>query len=712
MTAMIVPFVGRAERTARENLADYIDRSKCAAFFSGSNALEWQDNSWNFAPFFPQVGRKPIWAHFTTLETTAGGSRSANASHLPEPFIGAAKALTIEFLRTTAAKSPAKFLASLRLIEKAFRDLSLEPDVCNLTPEVLDIAQSIAKEKYATPWDYGRMIERIANEFLNPARLVSVPLRWKTSIQYKKPKRNDQVNKDGGVAGNTAKLPHLKAVLDLSGVFHSSRSPEDTIITSWFALAMFAPSRANEILSLPVDCATEMNGAFGISWRPLKGGRPKTNFAVTDDWQTVARESIRRLLSLGESSRAAAKWYEENPEDLYLPDHLRGLRGKPITLWEAAQILGRSEPLQHGSRPRAALECVGTTQDLGRGESDTRGKHLRLFSFESLERHVLSNLPKGWPYIDGKHKLKASEGLFCLPKHILRSDGATHWNVPTFISLSQINHDLGSKPSGNTIFSRHNLLNPSTGKPWTMTTHQPRHLLNTLAQSKAISQELIAFWSGRKSVRQNDYYDHMPQEFYLQEWQIFDEQASRRIEVIGPLNDKVQERSRREMISRDDALRLELGSTITTRFGLCRHEFSLTGCPRDKDCINCGENTFVKGNDAHLIEALGQLELNKKAAQNARYEASLGRLGAERWAKNHEDKANRWQMAVDFLMDPDIPDGTLITLPPVEHPQSKTGLATEIRKVESSVDETDISDPELDLIDELWSIEEERPNNG
>lgn len=707
MTALVIPFVGRSERTARENLASLIEHSKGARFFIGPNAQEWSASTWDLTAFLPQPGRKPVMAHFTTLETTRSGNRSPTAEEFPEPFLGAAKAITIEFLRTTATRSPAQPLAALRLIEKAFRDMAIEPDICNLSPAVLDRAQSLAIERYTTPWTKGRHLERIANEFVNPARIVSIPVFWKTSIQFKKPKRNDEVNKSGGAAGNTARLPHLKAILDLSGVFYSSKKPEDVVITSWFALTMFAPSRVNEVLSLPLDCATQMNGAFGVSWRPLKGGQPKTNFGVTEEWELVALEAIERLAILGETSRTAAKWYEENPDQLYLPPGMERLRGQPITLWEAAQILGRTKPLSSGSQPERALERVGITTDVERARPNIKAGTTKVFSFASLERFVLASLPNGWPYIDERHGLKASEALFCLPANILRAYADTERYMPTFISLDQISHELGSKPGGKTIFARHGLINPKTGLAWSITTHQPRHLLNTLAQSKHLSQELIAFWSGRKSVRQNDYYDHMPQEFYLEEWLLFDEQASRQIDVVGPLEHKLEERSRREIISKEDALRLELGSMITTRFGLCRHDFSLTGCPRDKDCINCGENTFVKGVEEHLCEARAQLDLNIKAAQTAREAVSLGRRGAERWLGRHEEKAARWQLAVNSLTNPNIAEGTLITLPPVEHPQSKTGLADEIRKVEALEEPSASTVPDLEFFDDLWRGEED-----
>lgn len=710
MTAMIIPFVGKSELTARENLADYIATAKRARFFTGPNALKWDDESWDFSHFYAKVGqnRRGLVAHFTTVETTRTGNRAPNAVDFGQPYLNAAKAITIELLRTTGEKAITRIVTVLRVIERAFRDLNQLPDICDLTGAVLDRAQQLIVEKYKHPWNFARTLDRVANNFVNPARLVPLPILWKTSVPYKAPKRNDAVNKDGGAAGDTTKLPHLKSILDLSGVFHTSSKPEDVVITSWFAFAMFAPERVNEILSLPISCGTEMDGVFGISWRPLKGANPKTNFAVTEEWAAIARKAIERLTKLGEKPRRAAKWYEDNPQQLYVPPAYEHLRGESITLWEASQILGRTKPLPSGSRFRKALEHVGQTTDISRGAPNAASLFVKLYSFESLEQYVLKSLPNGWPYIDRRHRLKASQGLFCLPANLLRGHTDTEWNIPAFITDAQISHELGTKPTGKTIFARHDLLDPRTGEAWKLSTHQPRHLLNTLAQAKHVSQELIAFWSGRKSTSQNDYYDHMPQEYYLEEWLIMDSQSTKTITVLGPLNDKIEERSRREMISRDDALRLELGSTITTRFGLCRHDYSLTMCPRDKDCISCGENSFLKGNQTHLDEARAQREIEAKATEEARNAVTTGQLGAAKWLARHEQRAHRWQLAIDQLTDLANPDGSIITLPPDEHPQTRNGLASKVREVERHI--APLPDPinaELDVLDNLWVEDED-----
>lgn len=682
MSAMIIPFVGTAGWTAERNLAEFIAHAKRYRWFGpGPNQIDWHSNTWDLLPFKSTRGRPPGFViHFTNYETARRGNRAKDAVDMPQPFLDAAKAIIVEFARTTNLALPGKFVTALRIIEKSFRDLGIEPNVCDMTPAVLDHAAEMARNDLIESWSCGRALERIADEFVNRAQLSHVQLLWKSPLKYQGAKRNDRVNKEGGAGERSDKLPHLKCILDLASVFHTSKYVPDRIVTSWFALAMYAPSRATEILTLPLKSVTEMEGVFGIGISPLKGGKPMTKFATTDEWAEVAQEAIRRLGAMGEKARTAAKWYEDHPGQLYLPSGFEHLRGQPLTRWEICQILGKSRDIVQGSGIDRALERTGkSTSDPARTGGRSR---VLLSTFTSVEQYVMSVLPPDFPYVDQKNGLKFSEALFCVPLHILRGDGDTQEYVPSLVSYSQIKHELGSKPTGETIASRNNLLDPKTGKPWKLNTHQPRHLLNTLAQSKHLSQSLIAFWSGRKKVSQNDWYNHIPQEAVIDAFLKMGEQAPKELSVIGPLDEKVAQRARKEMITYEEALRLELGSTINTRFGMCRHNYSLTPCPKDKNCIGCGENTFIKGDERHLAEARNQLAINQGAADRCRLHIADGEPDVERWLHGHEEKAERWKMAIERITDPSLPDGTLITLEPPAHSQSKAGLSASIRAAE------------------------------
>ena len=684
MTAIIVPFSGRSTLSAQENHVSFVETAQSYRFFSGPHAVQWVHNSWDLRPFYSKATSTPVglMAHFTNLETTRRGSRAKDAVDMREPFLTTAKAITVEHLRTSAEKSVSKIVATLRALEKALRDRGAEPDVRKLDAGILDDAEQIIAQNYEDSFTYGRLLERVVNDYINPARITRFPLTWRTSLKYKPPVRNDRVNQEGA-RGNTGKLPQLGAIFDLASVFQGSDEAPDVVITGWFGLAMFAPSRCGEILGLPVKCETEQEGVYGISWRPLKGGDPMTKFAASDESAEVAKLAIRRLADLGKKARTAHAWYESHPGQLYLPPGFEHLRGQPLTLWEASQILGRTTPLSQGSAPRRALLPAGTTRDIQRGGPNAKNRFQWLFTFESLQAYVLGALPSTFPFIDPRNELLGSEALFCLPDEIMRGYGGTNDYIPRYLTYAQVRHELGSKPTGKTIFSRHDLIDKATGKPWRLNTHQPRHLLNTIAQSKHISDELIAFWSGRKDVGQNASYNNLSQEFFIEAYVTLDDQTASELKIIGPLETKVTERMRQESLSMRDALKLELGSTITTRFGLCRHHFSLMGCPKDKDCISCGEITFIKGNADHLNEARLQLEISSKAEGQALCAVKAGRYGAQRFAARHGEKAARWKFVIEKLTDDALPHGTLITLAPVDRPQTRAGLATAIRAAQS-----------------------------
>lgn len=602
---------------------------------------------------------------------------------MSELYCDAAKAIIVEHLRISKDTNPSRLLIAIRTIEKAFRDLGREPDMMALSPAILDRAQEVIVERYAESWAIARYLERIAMGYVGPALITSKPLSWKTSIEYKAPVRNDRVNADGA-NGRTDKLPKMQAIFDLASVFHSSDYVPDQIVTSWFALAMFSPSRVMEILSLPIDCETEMDGVYGLSWQPLKGGEPMTKFAPSDESAEVARIAIDRLKVIGEGARLAHRWYEENPDQLFLPPGFEHMRGEPLTMWEVSQILGRSAPISQAGRCDQALVRCGRTEDESRFHPERIGiVHGVLVTFESFEKYVLAQFPRTFPFIDPKSGLMGGGALFCMPHNVFRGSAATENYIPTYVTSSIIRHELGSKPRGNTVFSRNGLSDESTGESWRLNTHQPRHLLNTIAQSKHLSQELIAHWSGRKSVKQNASYNHLPQESFIEAYLALGESADIEIKVDGPLSKKIDQRMQQEEITYDAALRLEVGSTITTRFGLCRHDYSLMPCPKDKDCIRCGENTFIKGNADQIAEAKAQLKISQKAEEGARAAFAKGRYGAERWVDLHAEKARRWALALEKLTSDELDDGTLITLPPVRHPQSKAGLASALRESEN-----------------------------
>lgn len=679
----IIHFVGRNELSARENLGLFISHARANLPFADVN---WEDNSWDISTF--QIGRaqgkiKKV-AHFKSMRDP-----SANKPIVQIPFEGEfldfAKATFSEVMRRLRLSEFKRHLYALQAIEQALVNFKLKPCITQVTPVVLDAAADILKSRFADAWSCSRVLERVVTEIVNPAKLTPNFLEWRSPIRYTQPVRNDRVAVKESEA-KIARLPSLESILALADIHHKSNGYADRITTSFVSLAMYAPSRAAEILSLPVDCirtADSVDGpVLGIAWAPAKGAGALTKFSVSDEFEAVVVDTVKYLTDLGASARKAAAWYAVNPAEVYLPPGTEHLRNQPITLYEAAIILGKTTPIKgcHSPRYKLVKRTDRTTERSRMGPDSQQAHWVALYEFSSLERFILAKLPKVFPILDGHTGLRWHEALFMFPENILNPRAEPLWHVPSPMTTNQFNNQLGANPGGVTVFSRNEKTNPD-GSSIAITTHDFRHLLNTLAQSKHLSEALIAFWSGRKSARQNEWYDHVPQEAFIDAYLKLGVKE-RPLNVEGQLEAKVDSIAITHGLTREQALRIELGATHRTRFGICRHDHALTPCPKDKDCVSCGEHTFVKGDQRHQDEAEFQFKLHEKAVADAQAALARGEAGASRWLKLNVPKAERWRLVLEKLNDPTIAKGTLITLPPPEHPQSKAGLAEAVRIID------------------------------
>jgi len=695
----LVYFAGKADLTAKQNLFEFNSHAAENCPFSN---IVWADNSWDISTFLigRNQGRTKKIAHFKSLRDKSG-SKSVVAIPFDAPFLDFAKSTFSEIMRRFKLQEYRRFLYALQAIEQSLLDADLEPCVTRVNANILDGASDILRARFKDAWNVGRCLERIVADIIIPSRLVNHNLSWKSSIPYKQPVRNDRLDPTLREE-NTSKLPHIQSILDLAKIHHESQNLADKIVTGFVSLAMFAPSRVSEILTLPVDCITSAQGdegeIMGMSWRPAKGGSPMTKFSTSDASEEIAKEAVKFFTELGDSARIAAKWYAENPGQLYLPPGFEHLRGQPLTLREASLILGRKTAVQSGHARRVGLEPIGQkTHDPERLGEKSGARGASLFSWDSLEQTVLAKLPATFPILDGTSGLMWQEALFLIPEHALRPNVEANMNVPFTITTNMLNHQLGANPGGVTVFSR-NGMKHKDGSPIAITTHQFRHLLNTLAQSKHLSESLIAFWSGRKHVTQNAWYDHLPQEAFIEAYTKLGDNGPD-LSVQGPIADKARAMAANNGLTHSQALKIELGAIHSTRYGICRHDYALTPCPKDKDCTMCGEHAVVKGDAKHLAEARYQTEIHEKALQMARQALESGEPGASRWIKHNEARLQRWKLVLKLLTDPETPDGTLITLPPPEHSQSKTGLAQAVRIVNAVEPEDESADDLKTLLD-------------
>ncbi|HKT99653.1 MAG TPA: integrase [Paraburkholderia sp.] len=414
----------------------------------------------------------------------------------------------------------------------------------------------------------------------------------------------------------------------------------------------------NELLLLPVNCEVRQKrdgsheDAYGLRWWPAKGAEPMVKWVISS-MAGVVEEALAKIRGITDEAREVARWYENNPGMLYLTKETEHLRKQEwLSMSEVTEILFAG-PV-HSTTARRW--CVDHDVPFER-----HGKKIYA-RFADLESNVLQMLPQGFPFVHEATGLKYSDALFVIQRHTLHATLTRLRCVIEPVSQGHIYIRLGagSKHGIKSIFDRCGLYEPD-GSPIRVGTHQFRHYLNTLAQAGGMSQLDIAKWSGRKDVRQNKYYDHEPPDSIVARIRMAVGDDTR---MFGPLATA----PRAALIARDEFARLKVPTAHTTDFGYCIHDYVMSPCQMHRDCLNCGEQVCVKGEqekEKRIRQAQSEAMRLLTMAEQADAD---GELGASEWAEQHRGQLARITALLDILDDPAVPRGTVIQLMPADIP--------------------------------------------
>lgn len=133
----------------------------------------------------------------------------------------------------------------------------------------------------------------------------------------------------------------------------------------------------------------------------------------------LAKEAIERIRTITEPWRRVAKWYEEHPDQIYLPDKHRFLRERhEISVAEVQDLFAlRTVNNVVGSHWLKAKNIRPITSKRG-----PIGRPASLYPFAEVERAILKGLPIGFPIRDPipEPKLRYSQALFVVPVHFFK----------------------------------------------------------------------------------------------------------------------------------------------------------------------------------------------------------------------------------------------------------------------------------------------------
>jgi hypothetical protein len=625
-------FKSKSELDAESNLLEFIDKCKTELTVFGSD-LNWDAWKWPNAANFTKIG--------------VHSRKNDESTKLDDSFIDFSKA----YFRYQQGQNPTgtkNEMKALRVIELALLQSMVPASIHNLTIPILDAAsQLLSVYSEGAKYQGGRELERLA-KFVSSNNLIALDLSgWRHPI--KRPK-------DGNQTGIKAKerrkkkLPSEEAIMALAEIFAGNPGePIDIFTSSTFAITMGAPSRISEVLDLPVDCETEQvdsKGNIRYGWRfySAKGFDGNIKWIPTE-MVSIAKEAIKRITQITEGSRKLAKWIETNPDKFYRHAQCPDVADDyPLTGIQVCQALGFA----------CDTKGVASNSLCNMGLRSKNGT----YTLNSLWKYALSRQPKDFPILSTEKKIKYSNALFCMQRNTLHSTKGISPVILWVPDVGAFNNDLSPRESlksdkHRSIFDRYDYRD-TNGNRLKVTSHQARHLLDTIAERGGLSQLEIAKWSGRADPKQNRTYNHMSEYEMVAKAEALDTSLT----LFG----RAGEIEKHLPITIQEFNTMEKGAVHITEFGVCIHDFTMTPCDKYRDCLNCNEQVCIKGENEKLVRIKARLSEVEQQFHAAQIAISEGLAGADRWYEYHKNTMERLLELVSILENPDLEDGAQIKL--------------------------------------------------
>ncbi len=682
MNNNIAHFIPKQTQTAKENLRTFIKlcREKLTVFGayedvdSESGISLWDKNDWETIK-----GDKRVAVRFSKLGEKTGNSYKT----LSSPFLDFAKAYIKHTYTDNPISSLTYYILAFKVLDKVLIDIYGEADILELDGRGLAHISTVVSEKDISPIVANKMgyqLEKILTFCRKNLFTPSLP-SW-TNI-YPKQKDFTIFLNDEFKEVQAQKMPSDEEMYLLADFFHNAPSLglEAEYYSSIFVFLMVAPSRADELRDLTLNpFVWETNKAgqekLGIRWYPAKGGKSGVKW-VPDCMKDIVLEAHERLKRIGQPARKMAQFAIEHPNVLPL---IIGLRSDellnpnmPITLKQFLEVMGFNKK---GKKSFPANKWIKKIQAENNGN----------ITFKALGEYLYQRSTKQFkkfPKLSTKQpKVKVSESLLL---HRAYEFHGTASPLRFSFRIPDIN-ELIAKLSGNTgstasIFEKYDFKLKDGSFP-KLTTHQPRHWLNTKAQSGGMDQLVLARWSGRAKITDNRSYDHRTQE-----------EKSREVALL--MNDDditipVKIEANLPVTFKDIGKDLD-GAAIVTELGICEHDYAMTPCGRNGDCETCKEMVCIKG----FSSSLEQLKKREKEVETqwekATKDHEQGIFGADRWVSSHAWRLAHIKTKITLLEDDRIPDGTPIRTPekydpsPVKEALNDKGF--DVGAVESQAEE-------------------------
>lgn len=662
---------------ALDNISEFVRHAKYDLTTFGK-CLDWDSWAWKDVGSFTKHGSK----HGPRTK------RVPAESLLDSDFIEFARA----YVRHRHANNPHETrgqhvirLQALRVLEFALLEVHGSADPSRTDHITLDRAVVCLTESFSgsTPSSVGNALKGIAAMLVERRIVPSIVAHW---VQPLRPPKNMgiAVGSEGERVRN-ARLPDQKALKAIAEVFNRPLNPldpahsKDIYTTSLTALLLSAPSRAgDELHHLPCDLdfrASDKFGAeqMGLYWTAGKGFGRYSKW-VWKGMKEPAELALARVKEMTEEARKLARWLEDPKTNSHFYRHADCPVVRDDELLTSEQVcaalgLTNHRAIVFGERRLTSKQYTYTLDQLW---------HLHILPRHRKEHPYFPYVSKKDAAKGEKGGLKFSDALFCMRGFQLNSANRVSpvrlW-MPSLASGYSNEVGLSSESQEN-FFERHGYKDDH-GNPLSIRSHSFRHLLNTEAQRGQMTNEQLAWWSGRVNQNQNEVYNHMSEQERVNRTKavLADENGVVRIVPftvqMRTLEVSVQtekhghwEIDKRVPVSLGELDLQPKVTSISTLYGRCEHDYALSPCEGFANCLSCSDHSCIKGSGPDEAEKLLRLhELSERVTfevANAKARLDEGYWGAQNWLQNQTKWLEKIRQLIAILSREDVPDGSIV----------------------------------------------------
>ncbi|KRS22151.1 hypothetical protein AAY72_04960 [Alishewanella sp. WH16-1] len=706
--ADVLVFTPKHELDCQKNYADFIAFAKNELTLFADHEFESSDGiqrGWNCDK----------WSWVTSKEqklTIVFGNSINSSEYIPfkQPFADFAKAY-VRYEQSLNHKDSTKWALSLIWIYKALEEnatlndrsdvdiMHLNNTVINRVEEQIKSSELSAASKLAIGLSLEKVLKFIKNkrfkldlqEWSNPFPRPSDP-----TIKLDKDSRKQVEDK----------CPSDYQMLQVADTFHQAKTPRQQYFSSLCVMLMCQPSRSIELNGLTVNSLQKSDkGRWYLMWHPAKGGDPVRKW-IPKLMEDVVQQAFKRLVDISAPARAAAKFAHENPDLFMLHEQCITPANFPqdqmLTYNQFAKAMGFKVVVNsNGSQASWAsadtkwlhkliskLNCVSDwKKDLLKGrvvsqdnEILTRialkstGISIKFPSYRDL-RTVVDQKYKT-THFPNYGQTKVWDCITLVRENEFHSEFTVKPFSWLMVRQTPLSDALGSARDGTVSIFDELSITDEDGSPLRITSHQPRHWLNTKLKLAGEEDWLIAKWSGRADIEQNKAYDGRTETQKLRlTKRIGQVTKGEGVMTVAKTNQLLEpytsDAPPPAIVLHDLGLPVSLkslgvdrtGVAQFTGLGFCVHNYADSPCVKNGDCAVCSDHVCMKGLP-HTLDELKRLEkLYEEQLADAKLKTEKQVFGADRWVTASGFRLSKIRTIITMMEDPASQDGTPIRIP-------------------------------------------------